>query len=311
MAVTHEIIESYKNYGRCVKISNGIIEAYVTVDVGPRIIRFAKNGGENVLFTDINRKSMRCGAEYDNYYYKSATWYLYGGHRLWLTPESAPETYYPDNQAVEFEYTETGAVFTPNEQKENKIAMQIEVQMAEKGTDMKVIHRVKNCGEDNRQCSLWGITVLNQNGLEIIPQNNDDTALLPNRTLAMWPYTDVTDSRFYFGKDYITLRQDPTMTSAFKIGTDNKAGFAAYAVGNDVFVCRFEHKDGVEYPDNGVCFETYTDGTVLELETLSEIFDIEPNEWAENSVTWSLYQNPGQPDPKDQTAIKEFINKLI
>ena len=100
MAVTKEIINSYENYGRCVKISNGTVEAYVTIDVGPRVIRYAFVGGENVLFNDIARRSKRMGPDYDNYYYKGAAWYLYGGHRLWITPESAPETYYPDNEEV-------------------------------------------------------------------------------------------------------------------------------------------------------------------------------------------------------------------
>ena len=84
MAITHEIIESYENYGRCVKISNRIIEAYVTIDVGPRIIRFAHCNGDNIFYNDIERKSNRSGEKYDEYYYESATWYIYGGHRLWL-----------------------------------------------------------------------------------------------------------------------------------------------------------------------------------------------------------------------------------
>ena len=72
MAITHEIIQSYENYGRCVKISNGIIEAYVTIDVGPRIIRFAHCNGDNIFYNDIERKSNRSGEKYDEYYYESA-----------------------------------------------------------------------------------------------------------------------------------------------------------------------------------------------------------------------------------------------
>ncbi|MBQ2421236.1 MAG: hypothetical protein II284_07565, partial [Clostridia bacterium] len=186
MAVTKEIINSYENYGRCVKISNGTVEAYVTIDVGPRVIRYAFVGGENVLFNDIARRSKRMGPDYDNYYYKGAAWYLYGGHRLWITPESAPETYYPDNEEVKFEYTDNGAVFTPNAQIKNDIQMQIEIVMADSGTDTQIIHRVTNLRKENLEFSMWGITVLGRSGLEIIPQNNHNTALLPNRTLSIW-----------------------------------------------------------------------------------------------------------------------------
>ena len=38
--VNVNIIENYKDYGKVVAITNGVIEAYVTVDIGPRIIRF-------------------------------------------------------------------------------------------------------------------------------------------------------------------------------------------------------------------------------------------------------------------------------
>ena len=37
--ITKEIIE-FKNYGKCVKLSNGIIEAISTVEMGPRIVFF-------------------------------------------------------------------------------------------------------------------------------------------------------------------------------------------------------------------------------------------------------------------------------
>ena len=41
----------FENYGNCLSVSNGMIEAVVTIDVGPRIIYFGFIGGENVLTT--------------------------------------------------------------------------------------------------------------------------------------------------------------------------------------------------------------------------------------------------------------------
>ena len=49
-------IESYKEYGKCVSSSNGVIEAYVTVDVGPRIIQFGYKDGQN--FMNDNRTDL-------------------------------------------------------------------------------------------------------------------------------------------------------------------------------------------------------------------------------------------------------------
>ena len=38
-------IENYKDYGRCVEITNGVISALVTTEIGPRIISFGLSGG--------------------------------------------------------------------------------------------------------------------------------------------------------------------------------------------------------------------------------------------------------------------------
>ena len=42
-------IKNYLDYGRVLAITNDVIEAYVTIDVGPRIIRFGYVGGQNFM----------------------------------------------------------------------------------------------------------------------------------------------------------------------------------------------------------------------------------------------------------------------
>ena len=49
----------FENYGNCLSVSNGMIEAVVAIDVGPRIIYFGFIGGENVLYNDLNREYRR------------------------------------------------------------------------------------------------------------------------------------------------------------------------------------------------------------------------------------------------------------
>ena len=56
---------TYKSFGRCISMSNGSIELLATVDIGPRIIRFAKIGGENIMFEDENF-SINAGGKADN-----------------------------------------------------------------------------------------------------------------------------------------------------------------------------------------------------------------------------------------------------
>ena len=44
--------ESYKNFGKCIVMDNGICTLKITVDVGPRVIYYAMNGMENMLKED-------------------------------------------------------------------------------------------------------------------------------------------------------------------------------------------------------------------------------------------------------------------
>lgn len=312
MSVQINIIENYKCFGRCLQLTNGQIEALVTIDVGPRIIGFNFVGSRNIMREDINDDSNNSGPAFDEYYYKGAAWHIYGGHRLWTSPESLPETYYPDNTPVAYTVKENGVIFTPDAQVENGIQMQIELTMSPDKAEMKVEHRVKNIGNESKEFALWALTVLTQGGLEIIPQNTVDTGLLANRALSIWPYTDTTDDRFYFGNKFISLQQNPKLERAFKIGTDNHHGYAMYVIDDTVFVNRYEpdHPNG-RYPDNGMSFETYTNNFICELETLSPLKVVAPGETSEHTEHWSLVRNPGTPDRRNDEALEQFVNKIL
>ena len=71
--VTKSVTE-FKNYGKCVKLSNGIIEAIATVDLGPRIVFFGFVGGENVMCTKKDEFEPIQNTQMDAHFYPGATW---------------------------------------------------------------------------------------------------------------------------------------------------------------------------------------------------------------------------------------------
>lgn len=310
MGVTVQLIDAYENFGKCVQITNGLIEALVTVDVGPRVIKLCRVGGTNVMFNDLARAHFNNGPHYDSYYYKGAQWNIYGGHRLWIAPESAPETAYPDNNPVEYTVTSDGAVFTQPPQVENGVAFQMELHMKEDAPGVQVIHRVTNIGKAEKAFAVWALSVLAPGGVEIIPQNTHDTGLLPNRTVAMWPYCDFADDRLYLGHKYATLRQD-AQHGSFKMGFDAFAGTGYYVIGDTVFQKEYapNHPDGV-YADYGCSFETYTNELFLEQETLGELKAVAPGETEVHVENWQLFPLEGAFDPKDDASIDAFVKKL-
>ncbi len=309
-----KIIElaNYENFGRCVKISNGTATAVVSADVGPRILFYGFEGGENVMHLDLERKSEWFCDKHDEYYFEGAKSYLYGGHRIWVAPESMPETYYPDNTPVDIEYTENGAVFTAPPQISNNVQLSLEIKMADEGTAMTVSNRVRNVGSTAKEFAVWTVSVMKQGGLEIIPHNTNKTGCLHNRTLNLWEYTNPNDYRFYNGKRYMTVKQDGTAIGKFKIGCNNRSGIAIYAASETVFIKRREvDHDSLVYPDGNSSFETYTDRNVLELEMLDAMKTVEPNEQSELTEYWSLARHSGTPDPRSDDEIDSFFKAAV
>ena len=69
----------FENYGKCVQLSNGVIDLVVTIDCGPRIVRFGFIGNENILYNDLDRKFKVQNEFMDDYYSEGAACYFYGG----------------------------------------------------------------------------------------------------------------------------------------------------------------------------------------------------------------------------------------
>lgn len=299
--------KEFLNYGKCLEISNGIVELLVTLDLGPRIIKYAFVGGENVMHTDVDRKGNRMDDEMDEMFGKGSAWYLYGGHRLWISPEYT-ETYYPDNDPVAYTTDEKGATFTPPLQRVTGLQFKTRVEVAQDSADVKIIHTIENCSGEPVVFAPWALSVLAPGGVEMIEQNDEDTGYLANRTMVIWHYVDLTDDRLYLGKRFITLKQDAAK-GPFKLGFDLHKAKAAYLNHGDLFVKRYTHYEDGEYPDNGCSFETYTNESFLECETLGEIGVKPAGSIVRHEETWTLYPNVELKDRRDEAEIAALFEK--
>lgn len=302
---------TYKNFGHCLKLTNGIIEAIVTIDIGPRVIKFAFVDGENFFHEDIERKAVLTGEPLEAIFGKGCSWYNYGGHRMWLSPEDMPLSYYPDNDPVQWNKIPGGVELIPPAQRVNDVQYRFELIMAPDKASMTVRHYATNLSSNTKNNAIWALSVLHQGGLEIVPQPLNNTGLLSNRMLSLWSYTDMSDDRVYWGKKYITLRQDTEIQSAIKFGINNDRGWAAYLVNNGMFVKKYNHNPNGNYPDNGVSYETYTNNLILEMESLGELVPITPGSTASHSEEWMLINNVERPDAKDEVTIDALAKLYI
>lgn len=293
-------------FGNCVKMTNGKIELKVTVDFGPRVIHFSSVGKENMFFADKEKKPL--GEYYD--VYNGDILKLYGGHRIWIAPEIMPRAYYPDNAPVVCTEIENGMEFTAPAEKINNIQKSMAITMDADKPFVKITNSIQNLNPWEIEFAVWCITMTDKGGKGVFPQPDRKTGLLHNRNFSLWDYSDMSDSRIYWGKDFITLTQDEAKANAFKLGYNNEAGWAACFNKGQVFFKFFDTSIGGFYPDNGCCFEAYTNGEMMELETLGEIELVAPNETIVHTEQWELYEEAAVPS-NDENEIKKIISKYI
>lgn len=268
-------------------MANGDTRLIVSTDFGPRILHYSLDGGENILGWHPDLKVETA----------LGTWKPYGGHRLWLAPECMPLSYVPDDDAVEYEIDGERSVrlFQKNDPN-SKTQRSMTVSLAAAGSKVFIGHSITNTGETEIELATWAITIMAPGGTVIVPNeplaSYDADSLRPVRTISLWPYTDLSDPRLMFETGSIRLRVDASVCTPLKFGVLNKQGWAAYVWKNVRFLKTFKFLDGPKYPDMNSNNEIYTDGSFIEIETLSPLTNLLPGETVGHSEQWELLERP-------------------
>lgn len=273
----------------CVPLENGVLKLLVTQTIGPRILSLQFMGGEN-LMAELPDNVADCPG--------TGTFHFYGGHRLWHAMEIPARTYLPDDDPVEISVIENGLKATQQTEAKTGLQKSIEIQLTADSAHVTLTHRLTNHGLWDVTCAPWAITQLKPGGTAIYPQAKVDTGVLPNRSLTLWPYTDMTNPNVHWGSNFILLQAK--MKSAFKIGFPNPRGWQAYWLNGTLFVKHAEYNAQAEYYDTGCSSESYCNDKFIELETLAPITKIEPGATATHIETWDLYQDVECPQTEDE-----------
>ena len=285
MSVKVEKID-FKGWPNSYRMTNGEVELVVTGDVGPRIIRYAFTGGQN-LFKEFAHEIGVSG---------ESTWRNRGGHRIWVAPEqppSSPVTYAPDNFPVRIEWKRDTLKATAPLERGSGLEKQLVVKMAAAGSGVEVLHRITNRNVWTVELAAWGLSVMAPGGIGVFglpPRGTHPEILAPTNPLVIWAFTDLSDKRWQFLRKYIVLRQDAKVASPQKIGSFNPHTFGAYYMGGQLFIKQYEADPGKTYPDMGACFEMFTNAEVLELETLGPLTRLAPGETLEHVERWKLHR---------------------
>lgn len=285
----------------CVKLENDALALWITQSVGPRIIGLALQSSDN-LFVQVPDIALTCPGEGD--------YSLRGGHRLWYAPEDPRRTYLPDDEPVAIAEVENGVLVTQPVEPQTGVQKSLTITLPDQDARVIVDHTLHNRGSKLVELAPWAITQLKPGGVAILPQATapaDEHGLLPNRHIALWPYTQINSPHITWGDRFVFVKA-ALESGALKIGFPNPAGWLAYALGDTLFVKRAPYQPDAVYFDRGSSSECYCNHRFLELETLGPRTTLSPGKSVTHRETWALYARA--PFRLGETAVQELVNKL-
>jgi hypothetical protein len=292
---------NYAGWPNCYQLSDGTVEVVATGDVGPRLIRCGFINEQN-FFAEFAEQIGKTGAK---------EWNIYGGHRLWHSPETRGRCYHPDNSPITVKTLPNGLQLTQPVEPNTAIEKEIIVTLEPSAHCFTVEHKMTNRGNWPVNFALWALSVMNTGGVGIFPQYRtpDAEGLLSNRQLALWSYTDLNDSRINWGSRYTLLTQDTKKANPFKFGLSIPENWAAYALKGQLFLKKFSFNPQASYPDGGVNVETYTCDRFLELETLSPLHMVAPGQTVSYTENWLLFK--GISEIKTEADVEKSVIPLV
>lgn len=285
---------SYRGWNHCLRLANDHVELVITLDVGPRIISYALKGAKNVFKNYDEMMGVTSGTE----------WMIFGGHRLWHAPEDPARTYVPDFEKVDYDWSNGVLTLSPPEEKGTGIRKEIAITLDPHSSQVLVCHRLFNHSPWDVELAPWCLSVMDKGARAIVPQEAfgaHPEHLLPARPLVLWPFTEMSDSRWTWGKRYVQLQQKSS-GGPQKAGVFNSLGWAACAVNESLFVVKYDVHPGKPHTDCGCNTELFTNQDMLEVETLGPLTRIAPGGVAEHSENWGLFPQTVGPNEADIDA---------
>jgi hypothetical protein len=193
---------------------------------------------------------------------------------------------------------------TPTEA-ESGIEKEIEIILDETTSRVVLNHSITAARTMSSGIAPWGLTVFKPGGKAVIPMpprslhpndlppaeknasNNAELDLLPNRNMSLWAYTEPSDPRFNWCEDRLEISQDTNMPST-KLGFLHQMQTAYYEVDGYRFSKTIDYRQDATYPDGNCNLEIFTDGTMLELESLGPLVTLNKGERIVHTENWSL-----------------------
>jgi hypothetical protein len=287
--------------GDAIKLSTRAIELVLPTAVGPRVSSLRSlTGRAGNLFLEFPADEQR----YHGFY-------LRGGHRFWHAPEDIVRTYQPDDEPLEVKRLPNGVALRQPVERLTGLQKGIRVEVLGERT-VKVTHTLTNRGLWPVECAAWALTMLRPGGygvLPLLPKGDHARGdLLPTYALVPWTFTDLSLPVWQLRRDFIGI-EVARAKQAQKLGITNYPGWSAYWVKGTTLVKFSPVMAGASYPDLGSCFEVFTNGAMIELETLGPLVKLAPGRTSTHVEFWGVLD--GLPKPDTDAAFAKSLAPAV
>jgi hypothetical protein len=289
------------------RIDTGELELIAPTAIGPRVLHLSLEGRENLFYND--QASLGNTGEED--------WQLRGGHRIWHAPEHPERTYVPDNDAVQVQTGRDFIQLTGAEEIPTGITKTMRIEVVGPNT-FRLSHLLEYSGLWPVEFSGWTPTVMRGGCLGVtptLPRGKHPRDLLPAYALIPWLYTDLGQPCWSFPGEAIVL-DSAKVESPQKIGITAYPAWSAAWHPEGCFIKFAEFDAEADYPDGGSVFETFSNGEMLELETLGPLEELDGGDSIEHVEYWTVLPDVPRPDSEEvivnelTPAVEAWIDSL-
>jgi len=274
------------------RLTLGEVKMVVVTEIGPRILWLSVGEGPNLLFVAQETAGRGLG---------DTEWHIYGGHRLWVAPETA-DTYAPDNQPCQVTISEDCLTVLAPVPPETGLQKRLTVMAC--GDSFVVEQGVLNTGNALYTGAIWSLTCVEPRGVIAFPWGRDGSWAL--KKIVYWQRwmdhgSDVTSRQWQPGPDL--FRVVPTGEEG-KVGTSSPEGWIALCREDATFIKSYQWVAGARYPDEDCPVQVYTCERFVEMETLSPLTTFYPGEEVVHREIWTVTAQ--RVDPADGATLRRL-----
>jgi len=256
------------------KVVAGSVEMIIVTEIGPRILSLRVGDQPNILYVaDATPKRDQ--------------WCIYGGHRIWMAPESEA-TMAPDNVPCTVTVTNGEIVVETPVDPLSKLQKVLVVSAV--GNAFRVRNIIRNTGSLLATGAVWALTCVRPDSKVFFPWGRPGNWRM--KKICYWASwcggkqtSNVQSPQWQPTEELFII--DPT-GEVGKVGTSGHEGWlgAVFPAANTTFYKCFSYQEGAAYTDDGCAIQSYTCKRMIEMETLSPFGVFQPGEELAHEEIW-------------------------